>query len=43
MIAGKIIDEWGLTGAALSYASAMLVFLIITTIIFIVCLKNEKK
>ena len=37
-----LVDEWNLMGAALAYAASMIVFFIVTLLIFIICLKKEK-
>lgn len=43
IVARRMTEEWGLKGATLSYATSMLVFLLITTVIFIVCLRKSSK
>lgn len=37
-----LVDKWNLMGAALAYAASMIVFFIVTLLIFIICLKKEK-
>ena len=40
MVANKMVQYWGILGASMAYATAMLVFLFFTMIIFLVCFKK---
>lgn len=37
-----LVNKWGIMGAAISYATSMIVFFCVTLLIFIICLKKEK-
>lgn len=37
-----MVDKWKLMGAAVAYASSMVMFFMVTLIIFVVCMKKEK-
>jgi len=43
MVANKMVQYWGIMGASMAYATAMLVFLFFTMIIFLVCFKKIAK
>ena len=43
IVANKMVQYWGIMGASMAYATAMLVFLLFTMIIFLVCFKRITK
>jgi len=43
MVANKMVQYWGIMGESMAYATAMLVFLFFTMIIFLVCFKKIAK
>ena len=43
IVIGKMVDKWGVLGAAFAYSTSMMVFLIITFLIFIICLRKDGK
>ena len=38
-----MVDKWGVLGAAFAYSTSMMVFLIVTFLIFIICLRKDGK
>ena len=43
IVIGKMVDKWGVLGAAFAYSTSMMVFLIVTFLIFIICLRKDGK
>lgn len=43
IVANKMVQYWGIMGASMAYATAMLVFLLFTMILFLVCFKRITK
>ena len=42
LVVAEMVNRWELMGAAMAYATSMIVFFAVTLVIFMICLKKEK-